>query len=212
MSRFSREWEGVGGTLVDRIVNVARPQQPLRYKLSVVVKRIEAQIQALDRAINGMMERDKSLFSKVVEAYSSHDIKRATVYANELAEVRKTINLMFNTRLALERVALRLGTIVHLGNAAAVIAPTIDILRDIRSGIASLMPSAEQEIGAIIAMLDEIMVESSQMASAGVEAEPISEEAKRILEEAALVVEEKVKEKFPELVSSKQAESESLPK
>ncbi|MEM2648167.1 MAG: Snf7 family protein [Candidatus Bathyarchaeia archaeon] len=214
MSKFSKEWEGGETNVLGRIVSTIKPQQPLRYKLSLVIKRIESQTQVLERAITTMNERDKSLFSKVVEAYSEHDMKRATVYANELAELRKTINLMSNAKLALERVVLRLGTITHLGNAAAVIAPVMEILKDVRSGIAGLMPSAEQELGAIMTMLDEIMIESGQMMGVGVGVELVSEEAQKILEEAALIAEEKAKEKFPELVASKaaEAESESLPK
>jgi division protein CdvB (Snf7/Vps24/ESCRT-III family) len=185
-----------------------KPQQPLRYKLSLAIKRIEAQAQALDGAINNMTQRDKSLFSKVVEAYSEHDIKRATVYANEIVELRKTINLMSNARLALERVALRLNTITHLGNAAAVIAPALEILKDVRSNIAGVMPSAEHELNAIMMMLDEVMIESGQVTGVGLGFEPTSEEAQKILEEAALVVEERMKEKFPELVASKAAEAE----
>lgn len=214
MSKFSKEWEGTGTTIVDKIVSTVRPQQPLKYKLSLVIKRIEAQARTLDGAINSMLERDKSLFSKIVDAYSKHDMKRATVYANELAEIRKTINLMSNARLALERVALRLGTITHLGNAAMVIAPAIEILKDVRSGIAGLMPSMEQELGAIMGMLDEIIIESSHIVGVGVETETLSEEAQKILEEAALVAEEKVKEKLPELTAARaaEAERESLPR
>jgi division protein CdvB (Snf7/Vps24/ESCRT-III family) len=208
MAKFSKEWEGAGSSVIDKVVGVVKPQQPLRYKLSLAIKRIEAQAQALDGAINNMTQRDKSLFSKVVEAYSEHDIKRATVYANEIVELRKTINLMSNARLALERVALRLNTITHLGNAAAVIAPALEILKDVRSNIAGVMPSAEHELNAIMMMLDEIMIESGQVTGVGLGFEPTSEEAQKILEEAALVVEERMKEKFPELVASKAAEAE----
>jgi division protein CdvB (Snf7/Vps24/ESCRT-III family) len=208
MAKFSKEWEGAGSSVIDKVVGVVKPQQPLRYKLSLAIKRIEAQAQALDGAINNMTQRDKSLFSKVVEAYSEHDIKRATVYANEIVELRKTINLMSNARLALERVALRLNTITHLGNAAAVIAPALEILKDVRSNIAGVMPSAEHELNAIMMMLDEVMIESGQVTGVGLGFEPTSEEAQKILEEAALVVEERMKEKFPELVASKAAEAE----
>jgi division protein CdvB (Snf7/Vps24/ESCRT-III family) len=208
MSKFSKEWEGLGDSVVDKVVGAVRPQQPLRHKLSLAIRRIETQAQTLDGAISNMTQRDKALFQKVVEAYSEHDLKRAKVYANELAELRKTINLMSNARLALERVALRLGTITHLGNAAAVIAPAMEILKDIRSGIASIMPNAEHELSAIMTLLDEVMIESGQMAGAGLEFEPASEEAQKILEEAALFAEEKMKAKFPELVASKSAEAE----
>ncbi|HDO41489.1 MAG TPA: hypothetical protein ENH03_01115 [Candidatus Bathyarchaeota archaeon] len=209
MSKFNKEWEGTEGNVIDRVVSTIRPQQPLRYKLSLAIKRIETQAQALENAINNLSRRDKSLFSKVVDAYSEHDIKRAKVYANELAELRKTINLMSNAKLALERIALRLGTITHMGNAASVIAPALEILKDVRSGIVGLMPNAENEINAIMTMLDEIMVESGQATGAGFDFEPTSEEARKILEEAALVAEERMKEKFPELVASKTPEAES---
>ncbi|MBS7606888.1 MAG: Snf7 family protein [Candidatus Bathyarchaeia archaeon] len=208
MSKFSKEWEGTSNNVMDKVVGVVRPQQPLKYKLSLAIKRIEAQAQALENAINSMAQRDKSLFSKVVDAYSEHDMKRATVYANELAELRKTINLMSNARLALERVALRLGTITHLGNAASVIGPALEILRDVRSGIVGIMPNAEHELNTIMTMLDEIMIESGQAVGSSFDFEPTSEEAQKIIEEAALVAEERMKSKFPELVASKAAEAE----
>ncbi len=209
MSKFSKEWEGTKSNIVDRVANTIKPRQPLRYKLSLAIRRIESQAKALENAINNLSRRDKSLFSKVVDAYSEHDIKRAKVYANELAELRKTINLMSNARLALERIALRLGTITHMGNAASVIAPALEILKDVRSGIVGLMPNAENEINTIMTMLDEIMIESGQAAGTGFDFEPASEEAQKILEEAALVAEERMKEKFPELIVSKTPEAES---
>jgi division protein CdvB (Snf7/Vps24/ESCRT-III family) len=70
------------------------------------------------------------------------------------------------------------------------------------------MPSAEHELNAIMTMLDEIMIESGQVAGAELGFEPTSEEAQKILEEAALVAEERMKEKFPELVASKASEAE----
>lgn len=209
MSEFSKEWEGrAEGNVVDKIVGAVKPSQPLKYKISLATKRIDAQIQALEGAINGMSQRDKSLFSKIVDAYSNHDMRRATMYANELAELRKTMNLMLNAKLALERVSLRLNTITFVGNVAAAIAPAIEILKDIRSGIASVLPSAEREIDAIIGVLDEVMIESGQVSGVSLGLEATSEEARKILEEAALIAEEKTKERFPELVASKPAEAE----
>ncbi|MEM3716608.1 MAG: Snf7 family protein [Candidatus Bathyarchaeia archaeon] len=209
MSGFSKEWEGrTEGGVVDKIAGTIRPQQPLKYKISLAAKRIDAQIHALEGAINSMNQRDRSLFSKVVDAYSSHDMKRAAMYANELAELRKTINLMLNAKLALERVSLRLNTITFIGNVAAAIAPAIEILKDVRSGVAGVIPGAEREIDAIVNLLDEVMIESGHISGVGLGLEATSEEAQKILEEAALVAEERAKEKFPELLASKPAEAE----
>ncbi len=203
MSKFSKEWEGTGSN----ILSMLRPQQPLRQKIMLAAKRIESQSQMLETAINNLIQRDKSLFSKVVDAYSEHDVKRATMYANELAELRKTINLMSNAKLALERVALRLSTITQLGNITAVISPAIEVLKDVRVSISGIMPNAEHELNAIMGMLDEIMVESGQPLEAGFSFEPTSEEAQKIISEAALIVEERMKEKFPEIVVSKTPEA-----
>jgi division protein CdvB (Snf7/Vps24/ESCRT-III family) len=202
MSKFSKEWEGTGSSTL----NVLRPQQPLRQKISLAAKRIESQSQMLEAAINGLIQRDKSLFSKIVDAYSEHDLKRATMYANELAELRKTINLMSNAKLALERVALRLSTVTQLGNITAIVAPAIEVLKDVRVSISGIMPNAENELNAIMSMLDEIMVESGQTFEASFSFEPTSEEAQKILSEAALVVEERMREKFPEIVAPKTPE------
>jgi division protein CdvB (Snf7/Vps24/ESCRT-III family) len=203
MSKFSKEWEARGSN----VLGMLRPQQPLRQKISLAAKRIESQSQMLEAAVNGLIQRDKSLFSKIVDAYSEHDLKRATMYANELVELRKTINLMSNAKLALERIALRLSTITQLGNITAIVAPAIEVLKDVRVSIAGIMPNAENELNAIMGMLDEIMLESGQPLEAGFSFEPTSEEAQKILSEAALVVEERTKEKFPEIVVSKTPEA-----
>lgn len=216
MSKSIREWSGNETSIIGKVVDFIRPQQPLRHKLSLAVKRIETQAKVLDDAINNMTRRDKFLFSKIIEAYSEHDMKRATIYANELTELRKTIDLMSATRLMLEKVALRLGTITHLGNVAAVIAPAIEMLKDIRSGVARILPSAERELDEVIILLGEIIIEANQVSGIRLEFEDATEDVQKILNEAAIIVEQRMKEKIPELIAPKStdiiSEGESLPK
>ncbi|MEM2110517.1 MAG: Snf7 family protein [Candidatus Bathyarchaeia archaeon] len=202
MSNFSKNWqEHPSG-----IKAVLRPEAPLRQKIELATRRIEAQIQYLNGAIHLLTERDKSLFSKVVDAYSKHEIQRANVFANELAELRKMATFMMNAELALERVDLRLKTVTQLGNVAATLAPVGKVLQSIRSGVAGVLPNAEQELGAIGMLLDEIMIEAGQTSGMGPDFEVASEDAMKILNEAAVVAEQKMKEKFPELPTLKAAE------
>ena len=113
-SRFARRWEeGDKRSIRD----ILKPSVPLRSKIELAIRRIEAQIQYLEGTLNRFSERDKYLFSKVVDAYSKNQIQRANVFANELAELRKMTNFMMNAQLALERVVLRLRTVSQLGNA-----------------------------------------------------------------------------------------------
>jgi len=203
MSKFSKEWEGTGQSGVKAIL---KPQQPLRQRLEFAIRRVESQTQSIEGAVNRLKERDRSLFTKVVDAYTKHDTKRANAYANELAEIRKTASFMLSAKLALERVALRLSTVTQLGNAAAVIAPSVKILQNVRTGIAGFMPNAGHELDAIAQLLDEIMIESGQTAGVSFDFEAISEDAQKILDEAAMLAEQRMKEKFPELPSLKAPE------
>ncbi len=202
MSKFSKDWqENRTG-----IKAVLKPEAPLRQKIEIATRRIESQIQYLNGAVHLLTERDKSIFSKVVDAYAKHDVQRANVFANELAELRKMATFMMNAELALERVDLRLKTVTQLGNVAATLAPVGKVLSSIRSGVAGVLPNAEQELGSIGNLLDEIMIEAGQTSGMGPDFEVASEDAMKILNEAAVVAEQRMKEKFPELPSLKAAE------
>ncbi|MCX8170849.1 MAG: Snf7 family protein [Candidatus Bathyarchaeota archaeon] len=209
MSKFDREWS----EYKTGITAALKPGPPLKHKIELATKRIEAQIQYLNGAISLLTQRDKSLFQKVVDAYSKHDLRRANVYANELAEIRKMANFMMNAELALERVALRLKTVTEIGNVAAVLAPVGRILQSVRTSIAGVFPSAERELSEITTLLDEIMIEASQVTGMTPDFEAASEEAQKILSEAAIVAEARMKEKFPELPALKApAEEAAQPK
>ncbi len=195
MSKFSKEWEGTGRKGIRSII---KPQQPLRSRLELVVRRIETQAQAIDGAINRFNERDRTIFSKVVDAYVSHDTKRANAYANELAEIRKMASFLMGAKLALERVVLRLSTVSQLGNVVTTLAPAIKVLQGVRTGISGILPNAEQELGAVAQLLDEIMIEAGTTTGVGFDVETVSEDAAKILNEAAIVAEQRMKGVLPE--------------
>jgi division protein CdvB (Snf7/Vps24/ESCRT-III family) len=158
----------------------------------------------LGSALSRFTDRDKYIFSKVVDAYSKNQIKRANVFANELADLRKMTNFMMNAELALERVVLRLRTVTQLGNIAVNLAPATKVLQDVGSGISGMLPNAERELEQVGIMLNDIMAEAGQTTGIEPDFKVASEDAKRILSEAAMVAEQKMKEKFPDLPSLRQ--------
>jgi len=203
-SKFTKKWEE--GELKG-LKAAIRPSEPLRTKIELAIRRVEAQIQYLEGALNRLSERDKYLFSKIVEAYSRHQMKRARVLASELAELRKMANFMMNAQLALERVALRLRTVTQLGNVVATLAPATKVLQSVRAGIGGLLPNAERELGQIGTMLNDLIIEAGEVAGVTPDFEIASDDAQRILDEAALVAEQRMKERFPELPSLKAMET-----
>ncbi len=202
-SKFTKKWEE--GEL--RGLKAAlKPSMPLRTRIEIAIRRIEAQIQYLDETLNRLSERDRYLFSKIVEAFSKHQTQRARILANELAELRKTANFMMNAELALERVALRLKTVTQLGNVVSTLTPATQVLQSVRAGIGGLLPNAERELGQIGSMLNDLIVEAGEVTGVAPNFEVSSGDAQKILEEAALIAEQRMKEKFPELPSLKTAE------
>lgn len=203
-SRFAKKWEEGDLRGIKGILN---PSEPLRAKVELAIKRIETQIQYIEDVLNRLSERDKYLFSKVVEAYSKHQMQRARVLASELAELRKMANYMMNAELALEKVVLRLKTVSQLGNVVSTLSPAVQVLQNVRAGLSGLLPGAEKELNQVSAILGELIVEAGGVTGIAPSFEVASDDAQKILEEAALIAEQKMKERFPELPTIKSTES-----
>ncbi|NIR86820.1 hypothetical protein GWO13_04290 [Candidatus Bathyarchaeota archaeon] len=199
--KFARKWgEGKDGTpLTTRIKEAIRSPRPLRPRLDYAIKRIQIQIERLDKATTRFSARDESIFAKVVDAYSKHDMARANVFANELAAMRKMERTIIHSRLALEQIVLRLSTVSELGDVVSTLAPAVGVMRGVRNGMSAVFPEAERELGSIGNLLNGIMIDAGQSTGVTIDFQTASEDAQTILSEAATVAEHKVKEKFPEL-------------
>ena len=199
--KFAKKWgEGYDKTpLTTRVKDAIRPPGPLKPRLDVAVRGIELQIQRLDKAGERFSERDKSIFARIVNAYSRHDMPRANVFANELAEIRKMEKMIMHARLALEQIALRLKTVSELGDVVTTLAPAIGVLRSVRNGMSTVFPEAERELGQIGNLLSGIVFDAGQSTGLSINFESANEDAQKIMNEAASVAEQKIKDKFPEL-------------
>ena len=182
-----------------RVKEAIRPPGPLKPRLDLAVRGIEIQIQRLDKASDRFSERDKSIFARIVNAYSKHDMPRANVFANELAEIRKMEKMIMHARLALEQIVLRLRTVSELGDVVTTLAPAISVLRSVRNGMSTVFPEAERELGQIGNLLSGIVFDAGQSSGLSIDFESANEDAQKIMNEAATVAEQKIKDKFPEL-------------
>ena len=199
--KFAKKWgeQYDKDPLTTRIQEAVHPPGPLKPRLDLAIRRIELQTQKLDKATDRFTERDKSIFARIVNAYSKHDMPRANVFANELAEIRKMEKMIMHARLALEQIVLRLKTVSELGDVVTTLAPAIGVLRSVRNGMSTVFPEAERELGNIGDLLSGIIMDAGQTAGLGINFDTASEDAQRVLQEAATVAEQKMKEKFPEL-------------
>ncbi|MEM2281190.1 MAG: Snf7 family protein, partial [Candidatus Bathyarchaeia archaeon] len=199
--RFSKRWDERRDEqpITERIKEAVRPPGPLKPRLDMAIRRIELQIQKLDQASERFSQRDKSIFARIVDAYTKHDMARANVFANELAEIRKMEKMIMQARLALEQIVLRLRTVSELGDVVSTLGPAVSVLRAVKTGMANIFPEAERELGLIGNLLSGIIVEAGQSTGLSINFEAANEDAQKILTEAAAVAEQRIKEKFPEL-------------
>jgi division protein CdvB (Snf7/Vps24/ESCRT-III family) len=200
VSKFVDRWErkdtpGISTSIKDTV----RPPGPLKPRLDAAVRSIQLQVQKLDIANQRFNERDRMMFSKVVDAYSKHDMDHAKIYANELAEIRKMSKMLMQAKMALEQIVMRLNTVTELGDIVVTLAPAMGVIRSVRTGISSLLPEAERELGDISTTLSSILVDAGQSSGLSLNFDSANEDAMKILNEASTVAEQKVREKFPEL-------------
>jgi division protein CdvB (Snf7/Vps24/ESCRT-III family) len=203
MSDFVSKWtKPSGGGFGERVREAIRPLGPLKPRLEAAIRQIQIQISKLDATSLKLKERDAAIFNKIVSAIQKHDMQHATVFANELAEIRKMNKMVTAAKLALEQIVLRLNTVQELGDIVVTLAPAMGVIRSIRSGLVSVLPEAESEISEISNLLGSILIDAGQLGAATINFEAANEDAERILAEASAVAEQKMREKFPEIPAS----------
>jgi division protein CdvB (Snf7/Vps24/ESCRT-III family) len=217
---FSNKWtkpqneiNNVGMKLLENI----KPPSPLKPRIEEAQKRLHSQISKLENMSMKMEEKDQVIFKRVISAMQSHDSQYAKILSNELSQIRKMNKMITSAKLALEQIQLRLNTITELGDVIVTLSPAMSVIKNIQGGLTSMMPEAGQSFGKITDILNGIMNESGQIpqtAEITGNSNSISEDAMKIIEEASAIVEQSMKDKFPDLPSSniepKVSESNSL--
>ena len=198
---FADKWEkkeqgpGFMGRLRDRMVSPT----PLKSQIEQANRQVRLLISQLDAAVNRIKQRDSTIFKSVVTALAKHDSQHATIYANELTEVRRMGKMVTQAQLALEQVSLRLGTITDLGEVATTLAPAVSIIRSMKDTISTALPQADQEIGEISGLLSSLLVDAGTSAGISLNFDVANEDAQKVMEEAAAVAEQRMRETFPEI-------------
>ncbi|HLN88585.1 MAG TPA: Snf7 family protein [Candidatus Binatia bacterium] len=199
---FAKKWEprrDEGESFSKAIRETIQPPSPLKTQLDFACRKLDLQINKLDQANERFQQKDKALFSKIVDAYTKHDSAHANIYSTELAEIRKMSKIIMNARLALDQVALRIRTVSELGDVVSALGPCVGVLRSVSTGLGGVLPEAEGELGSIGDMLSGLMFEAGTNSGMSLNFDNVNEDATKILAEAATVAEQKVSANFPDL-------------
>jgi division protein CdvB (Snf7/Vps24/ESCRT-III family) len=180
----------------------------LKLQIEQANRQIRVLISQLDGTVDRIKQRDATIFRGVVTSLAKHDAQHAAVYANELTEVRKMGKLVTQAQLALEQISLRLGTITDLGEIATTLAPAVSVIRSMKDDLRVALPEADREIGEISGLLSSVLVDASSTGGISLNFDVANEDAQKVIEEAAAVAEQRMKESFPEIPLSVVSERE----
>ncbi len=216
---FNKKWiksqgEGIGNKLFEnKILDNIKPPTPLKPKIEDAQKKLELQISRLNNIGTKLNDKDQVIFKRIVFAMQNHDSQYAKVLSNELSQVRKMSKMIMSAKLAMEQIQLRLNTITELGDVVVTLNPAMSVIKGLKGGLSQMMPEAGQSFEQISNSLNSILMESGQMPTTEINSFSgnLSDESMRILEEASAIVEENMKDKFPDLPNtiSREAKTET---
>ena len=192
----------------ERIWKTIRPPPPLKPRIEQAQRKLQLQIVRLDAVSSKLRERDQALFRRIVSAVQQRDTQYSAVLSNELSQIRKISKMVSYAKLALEQIQIRLSTITELGDVVVALNPAMAVVKNVRTGLVGMMPEVDSEMEEVSQLLSGILVESAQVPNSNV---PLTHDAtdsdtQSILDEAASVVENSVKNKLPDLPATIQQE------
>jgi len=163
------------------------------------VPKLKIQRFKLEQVIVRLRGRDATLFKICAKALKNKKKERATIFANELAEVRKLIKIISQTQILIERIILRLETFKELNAAFAGLKPVLTILHSVTKRLTILMPQMAYEMervnDSIVETLAMTKIDSPQLDMPFDVKTPGGEE---VLKEVSTLLEQSLAEKLPE--------------
>jgi division protein CdvB (Snf7/Vps24/ESCRT-III family)/predicted CopG family antitoxin len=144
-------------------------------------------------------ERDKTLFNTCVRALKEHNEDRATILANEIAEIKKLTKFLYHVELSIERVILRLETIRELSDIVIDLKPALRMLQKVSKELFEVLPDVSSELSRVNDVINETLY--STRITVDESLIPVNRTTlggEEILKEVSSFLEQKVAERLPE--------------
>jgi len=163
------------------------------------VPKLKTQRFKLGQVIVRLRTRDTFLFKTCATALKAKNKERATIFANELAEIRKLTKIISQTQILVERIILRLETLKELSAAFADLKPVLRILRSVTKRLTIIMPQMAYEMERMNESINETLAMTSiSSTELNMPIDVKTPGGEEVLEEVSAFLEEKLTEKLPE--------------
>ncbi len=201
MSEFG--WGGRNqSTIGDKIKSMFRnDNEPLQKKAIIALYRVKGAISRINAYIEKLKEKEREYFQEVVESELHRDEKRAKIYAREVADVRKILKQLYQVQYMLQHVSLKLETFMIYQNTTGELKP---VLATMKQAVGILRQSAPADLWIEVASALQEFEVSMDTSIVDISLSPdvaLDQEARKVYEEAKIVAEQKLKERYAEIPS-----------
>jgi len=163
------------------------------------MRKLKIQHLKLEQVHIRLCKRDNTLFRACTFALEKKNNARATMCANELAEVRKLIKLLSQTQIAIERIILRLETIKELSTIMIDLKPALNALKNVTTNLVNIMPDIASELDKVNSSMQETLTVTKLSSEPPTILTNLKTAAgQEILEEVHSALQQKLNEQLPE--------------
>src|SRR5437899_12041129 len=171
----------------------------MKQRIQFASHKLRLQTTKLERSITQMESRDQTLRDKCTKALEARDTQTATVFANECVQIRKLIKTSLRSQICLEQALLRLETVEQFGDMVHSMGSVRGLLTTVKNELEGKLPEISTGIHDIEDSLENLTTEIGEVVDADGAYVLPSDDSARILKEADLMAEQKMREKFPEI-------------
>jgi len=182
--------------MIDRILR--RSRKSLNESILEAVRELGKCYSRIELLRSKLKKRSKDLFDSCVSCIERGSKTRASIYANEIAEIRRILSTLEYIQLSVERAIIRLNTI-------KIVSPNLEslcsIFTEVKAAlnlIADVMPSMVPEVDRLNSVVNEIIKETEFRTPMSTSMAVNDPSVESILHEAASIAEERIKTKLPE--------------
>jgi len=183
---------------------ISKRENTLRRALEQVLVELDLSYNALEEVARKMQRRYNELYTQALRAVTEKNMARATIYANEMVEIKKIYRRLRIALTFIEQLKLRVGTLSELDKLRPSLVEFQRLLDLLKPQIAPIVPN-------VAVSLERVMAEINSITGATSTPEPIvepsvkpdskeaSELLKKIIADADRSVDETLPQMLPEL-------------
>ncbi|MBN1683227.1 Snf7 family protein [Candidatus Bathyarchaeota archaeon] len=164
------------------------------------INELKKQSARLDQVQSNLRMRDKILFEQTAKAIQRSDKIRARIYANELNRIRQLKQVIAQSQLAIECIAIRLENFLDLYNIVTELKPITQVVKEVSSDVSKVLPQVASELEQLNSIASETLMNTSvNFNQSSLDfAFQTNNESEDILNEVSNLIENNLHSSFPE--------------